>query len=159
MIQIKFSEEEIKELQAEKQTHPDHRVRRRIEAVYLKAMGYPHQEIGQIVGISQKTLRKYLNLYQGGRLEAVRKRNIYRRPSGLEPHRAELIAEFEARPAPSMKEASARIEQLTQVKRSPDQVRRYLKGLGIKRLKAGQVPAKADPQAQADFLKKNLNPA
>jgi hypothetical protein len=30
--------------------------------------------------------------------------------------------------------------------------------MGVKRLKTGQVPAKADPQAQAEFLKKNLNP-
>ncbi len=57
-----------------------------------------------------------------------------------------------------MKEAADRIEKLTQVRRSPDQVRRDLTKLGVKRLKTGQVPAKADPQAQTEFLKKNLNP-
>lgn len=155
MIRIEFSETDIKALQQEKRSHPDPRVRRRIETLHLKALGYPHQEIGQIVGITQKTLRDYLRLYQAGGIEALKVRKFYQPQSALEPHRATLEAEFKARPAPSMKEAAARIEQLTGVRRSPDQVRRYLTKLGLKRLKTGQVPAKADPQAQAEFLKKS----
>jgi transposase len=77
----------------------------------------------------------------------------------LEPYRGQIEAEFKQRPAASMKEAAKRIEQVTGVRRSPDQVRRYLRRLGIKRLKAGQVPAKVNPQAQEDFLKKTLNRA
>jgi len=30
--------------------------------------------------------------------------------------------------------------------------RTFLKGLGLKRLKVGQIPAKADPAQQAEFL-------
>ena len=59
MIQIEFSEADIKALQQEKQSHPDPRVRRRMETLHLKALGYPHQEIGQIVGITHKTLRTH----------------------------------------------------------------------------------------------------
>jgi len=158
MIRLEFNETDIKALQQQKRTHPDPRVRRRMDTLHLKALGYPHQEIGQMVGITQKTLRGYLRLYQAGGIEALKQRNFYQPQSGLEPHRATLEAEFEASPAQSMKEAADRIEQLTQVRRSPDQVRRYLTKLGLKRLKTGQVPAKADPQAQEDFLKKNSNP-
>ena len=159
MIRIEFSETEIERLRQEKQHHPDPRVRRRMETLHLKALGYSHQEIGQIVGITQKTLRDYLRRYQAGGIEALKERNFYQPQSALEPHRARLEAEFKASPAQSMKEAADRIEKLTEVRRSPDQVRRYLTGIGVKRLKTGQVPAKADPQAQEDFLKKNLNPA
>ena len=158
MIRLEFSETEIEALRYQKQNHPDPRVRRRMDTLHLKALGYPHQEIGQMVGVSQKTLRDYLKLYQAGGLEALKQRNFYQPQSALEPHRARLAAEFQARPAQSMKEAAERIEQLTQVRRSPDQVRRYLTKLGLKRLKTGQVPAKADPKGQADFLKKNSNP-
>jgi transposase len=158
MIQLEFSATDIKALQQEKQTHPDPRVRRRMETLHLKALGYSHQEIGQIVGISQKTLRDYLRRYQAGGLEALKERNFYQPQSALDPYRAILEAEFKARPAQSMKEAADWIEKLTKVRRSPDQVRRFLTKLGVKRLKTGQVPAKADPQAQAEFLKKNLNP-
>lgn len=154
MIRIEFSEAEIKALQQEKQSHPDPRVRRRMETLHLKALGYSHQEIGRIVGITQKTLRSYLRLYQAGGLEALKQRRYYQPQSALAPHRAILEAEFRARPAQSMKEAADRIERLTQVQRSPDQVRRYLTKMGLKRLKTGQVPAQADPHVQAEFLKK-----
>lgn len=159
MIRIEFSEADIKALQREKQSHPDPRLRRRMETLHLKALGYSHQEIGRIVGITQKTLRSYLRLYQAGGLEALKQRHFYQPQSALAPYRVTLEAEFKARPVQSMKEAADRIEKLTKVRRSPDQVRRYLTGIGVKRLKTGQVPAKADPQAQAEFLKKTLNPA
>ena len=154
MIGIEFSETGIEALQQEKQSHPDPRVRRRMEALHLKALGYSHQEIGTIVGISQKTLRDYLRLYQAGGIEALKERQFYQPQSALEPHRVSLEAEFKVRPAQTMKEAADRIERLTNVRRSPDQVRRYLTKIGLKRLKTGQVPAKADPQVQTEFLKK-----
>jgi transposase len=158
MIRIEISAADRKALQQEKQSHPDPRVRRRMEALHLKGLGYSHQEIGQIVGITQKTLRSYLRLYQAGGLEALKRRQFYQPQSALAPHRAMLEAEFKAKPAQSMKEAADRIEKLTKVRRSPDQVRRYLTGIGLKRRKTGQVPAQADPQAQAEFLKKPLHP-
>lgn len=155
MIEIEFSQGEIEALHHERRYHAQARVRQRMETLYLKALGYNHQEIGRIVGISQKTLRDYLRLYQEGGIDALKEFNFYQPQSALEPYRELLEAEFRARPVPSMSEAAERIEQLTGIRRSPDQVRRYLSKLGMKRLKTGQVPAKADPQAQAEFLKKN----
>ena len=88
MIRIEMNQSERDKLQQEKQNHPDPRVRRRMEALHLKALGYQHQQIGQIVGISQKTLRDYLRRYETGGLEALKERNPYQPQSGLEPHRA-----------------------------------------------------------------------
>jgi transposase len=154
MIRIEFSQAEMEELQRERHQQPHRRVRQRLETVYLKALGYPHQEIGRVVGISQKTVRAYLSLYQTGGIAALKQLNFYQPTSAFEPHRTTLEAEFEAEPAQSINEAADRMAQITGVRRSPDQVRRYLKQLGLKRRKTGQVPAKADPQAQADFQKK-----
>jgi transposase len=158
MIRIEISAADLQALQREKQSHPDPRIRRRMETLHLKGLGYSHQEIGQIVGITQKTLRSYLRLYQAGGLEALKRRHFYQPQSALARHRATLEAEFKAKPAQSMKEAADRIEKLTKIRRSPDQVRRYLTSMGLKRLKTGQIPAQADPQAQAEFLKKTSNP-
>ena len=158
MIRVEISAADLQALQCEKQSHADPRVRRRMETLHLKGLGYSHQEIGQIVGITQKTLRSYLRLYQGGGLEALKQRQFYQPQSALAPHRATLGVEFRAKPAQSMKEAADRIEKLTKIRRSPDQVRRYLTGIGLKRRKTGQVPAQADPQTQAEFLKKTSNP-
>lgn len=155
MLQMEFSVEEIAHLNYERLNHPHPRVRKRMEVLYNKSQGKSHQEIGSIVGISQKTVRSYLTIYQEGGIEALKEFNFYRRQSGLGPHKAAIVEEFEKEPARTMKEAAHRIERLTSVKRSPDQVRRYLSSLGLKRLKTGQLPAKADPEAQADFLKKS----
>lgn len=45
--------------------HPHPRVRRKLEAVLLKAAGLPHQQIASIVGVSENTLRSYLEAYAG----------------------------------------------------------------------------------------------
>ena len=155
MLQLEFSAEEIAHLNEERLNHPHPRVRKRMEVLYNKSQGKSHQEIGSIVRITQKTVRSYLTIYQEGGIEALKEFNFYRRQSGLEPHKAAIVDEFEKEPARTMKEAAHRIEKLTTVKRSPDQVRRYLSTLGLKRLKTGQLPAKADPEAQTDFLKKS----
>ena len=93
MIRLEINETDRDKLQQAKQTHPDPQVRRRMAALHLKALGYQPQQIGQIVGINQKTLRDYLRRYETGGLEAL-----------------------------------------------------------------GASPAKADPQAQVDFLKKTDAP-
>ncbi len=158
MIELEFSSEVVKQLHYERRYHPHPKVRQRLEAVYLKAIGYQHQEIGRIVGISQKTLRGYLRMYQAGGIEALKALNFHRPKSALDEHREQLKAEFEIRPAKSINEAVQRIEKLTGIRRSPTQVDKFLKNLGLKRLKVGHIPAKADPDKQKAFLEEKLDP-
>jgi transposase len=47
---------------------------------------------------------------------------------------------------------------LTDIRRSPTQVREFLGSLGMKRLRVGHIPAKADPEQQAEFLEQELQP-
>jgi transposase len=159
MIRIQFTDEEIKQLHYERRYHEHPRVRQRMEAVYLKALGYQHQEIGSVMQIAQKTLRSYLRMYQEGGIEALKVLNFYQPVSELVEHRNEIKAAFEEQPPKSINEAIERIEKLTGLRRSPTQVRQFLKEkLGMKRLKVGQVPAKADPEAQQVFLEEELEP-
>ena len=158
MIELEFSSEVVKQLHYERRYHPHARVRQRMEAVYLKAIGYQHQEIGRIAGISQKTLRGYWRMYQAGGIEALKELKFYRPQSELADHREQLKAEFEARPAKSINEAVQRIEKLTGLRRSPTQVEQFLKKLGLKRLKVGQIPSKANPEKQKTFLEEELEP-
>ena len=57
-------------------------------------------------------------------------------------------------PVATVAQAAALIEEVTGIKRRPTPVRLFLKQLGFRRLKAGCLPAKADPLAQADFQTK-----
>jgi transposase len=151
-------EEAIEQLHQERLRHSHLRVRQRCEVVYLKALGFTHKEIGRIMRLSQPTVRSYLKMYQAGGLEKLKELNFYQPSSKLEPHRDEIRTEFEARPPRTINEAVKRIEDLTGIRRSPTQVREFLKSLGMKRLKAGQMPSKADPQKQKAFLEDKLNP-
>ena len=50
------------------------------------------------------------------------------------------------------------MEHLTGIRRSPTQVRQFFKTLGLKRLKVGHIPAKANPAQQRVFLEEKLQP-
>ena len=158
MIKLEFRAETIGQLQYERRYHAHPRVRQRLESVYLKALGYQHQEIGRIVGVSQKTLRSYLRLYQAGGIAALKELNFYRPQSKLQAHREQLKAEFAAQPPQTINEARHQVKQVTGLQRSPTQVGKFLKTLGMKRLKVGHIPAKADPQKQKAFLETDLEP-
>lgn len=155
MIRIEFEQSVIDQLEQERWQHPDRRVQRRLHALYYKALGYPHQDIMRLVGVSAKTLRTFLRLYQDGGLAELKTLHYPQPVSALTAHRASLEGEFRARPAKSVKEAVQRIKDLTGVERSRFQVSRYLKQLGMSRLKVGQIPDKADVASQEEFLKKN----
>lgn len=155
MLRLAFSEAEIEQLNHERKHHPHARVRQRMEVVYYKSQGKSHKEIGELVAMTQTTVRRYLRLYQTGGIEALKGLHFYRPQSTLESQKAVIMAAFESEPATTMKEAAHRIKALTTIERSPDQVRRYLTRLGLKRRKTGQLPAKAEPAAQAEFLKKS----
>lgn len=158
MIKLEFTSEIIDQLHHERTQHPHPRVRQRTEAVYLKALGLSHQEIGRIVRISQTTLREYLLLYEQGGLEALQELNFNQPQSDLEDHREQLRQAFDQKPPASLVEAAARIEQVTGIRRRPTQVGQFLKKLGLKRRKVGQIPAKADPEKQQQFLEEELEP-
>jgi len=80
----------------------------------------------------------------------------FRRPeSELSAHRSSIERFFRDNPPYSAKEAGAEIENLTGIRRSDTQVRKFLKRIGMRRLKIGTVPAKADVEVQEEFVKKN----
>jgi transposase len=56
-------------------------------------------------------------------------------------------------------EAAAKLADLTGLVRQPTQVRQFLKALGMKPLKVGMVPAKADVAAQEAVKRTVWRPA
>lgn len=158
MIKLNFTPEIIDQLHKERTQHSHPRVRQRMEAVYLKALKFSHKEIGRIVRISQTTLREYLLLYEQGGVEALKELNFNQPKSELEDYEDVLRCEFEQHPPATVGEAAERIEKLTGLRRSPSQAGEFLKNLGLKRRKVGQIPAKADPEKQQEFLSKEMEP-
>ena len=158
MLVIPFTDEDIAQLRYLRLNYPHPRVRQKIDAVYLKALGYPHHEIARFLNVTETTVRSYLKEYAEGGLDAVLRFEVGGSVSALEPHRTSITEEFERNPPASAREAAARIESLTGLHRSPSQVRVLLKHLGLKYRKVAPIPAKADPAAQERFLSEQLDP-
>lgn len=158
MIQVTFSAEEKDIINYERFHHPHSHVQRQMEILWCKNLGKPHQEIAAIAAVHPNTVTNCLKEYQQGGLEAVRQLHFYQPQSELQGHRATLKGYFEQHPCASLKEAAAKIEDLTGLKRSLTQVGKFLKKMGMKCRKVGCIPAKTDPDQQAEFLSQQLQP-
>jgi transposase len=99
-----------------------------------------------------------LHQYQQGGLEKVKEVNLAKRQSQLNEHRASIESYFRQHPPATIAEASAKIAELTGIKRGPTQIRHFLTSLGMKPRKVGQIPAKADVEAQEKFKTQLLEP-
>jgi len=155
MIRMTFGEEEVQRLRRERFEHPHPRVQQKMDVLLLKSHGLAHKEITAIADISENTLREY----QSGGIEKLKELRFHRPQSELREHRETLEAYFQENPPATVKEAAAKIEQITGIRRGLTQVRRFLKSLGLRRLKVGHIPAKADVEQQERFKKKSWSPA
>ena len=158
MLHLTFSQEDIEELDYQRYHHPHPRVQRKMEALLLKAKGLPHQQIASCVGVCENTVRSYLQQYQSGGIEALKRLEFRRPTSDLEAYHDSIEAYFREHPVTTIPQAVQRIEELTGLKRSPTQVGIFLKKLGLKRLKTSAIPAKCDVEQQANFKKTNWSP-
>ncbi len=159
MLHITFSEQDIADLRYERYHHPHPRVQMKMEALLLKSRNLPHHEIAACVGVSGPTLRAYFRAYLAGGIAALREVHFYQPISDLEHHRSTIEAYFTHHPPANAAQAAAVIEELTGIKRSPTQIRIFMKKIGLKRLKTYAIPAKFDHDAQEAFKKTNSNHA
>ena len=145
---IEFSPKEKKALDHERYYHPHPAVQKRMEILWLKSQELPHKKIAQLASVSKGTVTKYVKMYKEGGIEKLKEMNFNRPKSKLCEHTSTLKEYFKKNPVASLKEAAATIEQLTGIRRSETQVRKYLLSIGIKCRKVGMIPAKADPEVQ-----------
>lgn len=144
MIKLEFTSADIEALAYERYYHPHPQVQRKMEVLYLKSQGLSHQDILRLSGItSRTTLAKYLRQYQAGGVEGLKRLDYKGQPSALNPHIPSLKAYFEAHPPRTSAEAQAVIERMTGIKRSPTQIKAFLKRIGMSCRKVGYVPGKA----------------
>ena len=117
--------------------HPHPIVQRKMEALWLKSQGVKDKTILSLSAISRATLFRYYKDYREGGIDKLKQIDFYQPKSGLEKHASSLDAYFPA------KEAAAKIEELTGIKKSETQVRPFSKSLGLRPRKIGMIPAKA----------------
>src|SRR5215207_3833741 len=162
MIQIAFTEAEVAALDYERYRHPSPHVQKRMEVVYLKSQGLSHNQIARLCRISRQTVVTILHLYQQDGIEPLKRFHFAGQPSALNAHQSTLEAHFRAHPPRTVAQAQAEIEQLTGIRRSPTQIRAFLKRIGMQVRKVGAMPGRAhDPAKQHEqdtFQQAELEP-
>ncbi len=154
MIKIEFSQEAIEALRYWRFHHPDPRAQLRMEAIYLRSQGMNNRDIIWLCGISKASFHRYLEAYVTGGIEKLKEIDHYRPQSELAKHRTTIEAYFREHPPATVSEAVAKIKELTGIERKPTQVRQFLKSLGMRSIKVGMIPAKADVEVQEEFKKR-----
>src|SRR5438270_5086668 len=113
--------------------HPDPRVQRKMEVLWLKSHGLNHDDIAAYADVSRRTVRRYLDEFLEGGLPRLRRCRWHHPEGVLAGHAASLGDYFRQHPPRSAKQARAIIEQQTGIRRGLSQVRHFLKDrLGLR---------------------------
>jgi transposase len=165
MRPISFTDEDRRSLAHDRFHHPDPRVQRKMEVLWLKSHGLGHDDIATLADVSRRTVQRYLNEYRDGGLAGLRCGRWHQPRAALAEHRGSLEEYFAKNPARSAKQAQAVIEQKTGVRRGLSQVRHFLKeSLGLRWRQTGAIPVppgktiQEHAQEQAAFLEEKLEP-
>src|SRR5262245_63459380 len=165
MREFTFSDEDLEAIDHERYHHPHPRVQRKMEALWLKSHGLPHQQIAELAGVSLRTAQRYLNEYLEGGLTLLRRCKWRGPKTVLLQHERSVEEYFWDCPPRSTKEAAKVIFEQTGLRRGLTQVRAFLKahlGLRYRKVAAIPVPPKRTieehAREQSRFLTQDLEP-
>src|SRR3954454_1242778 len=165
MRTIPFTAEDLRDLAHDRYHHPDPRVPRKMEVLWLKSHGLDHDAIAAYAEVSRRTVQRYLDEYLEGGLPRLRRCPGNHPRSVLVEHEVSLEEYFREHPPRSTKQARAIIEQHTGVRRGLSQVRHFLKDhLGLRWRKVGAIPVPPKEtiaehaREQSAFLEDKLEP-
>ena len=127
MLQVPVLAEDIPTIQHDRFYHPQPHIMMRMHTLALHHKGESAARIAQLLDRDPRTIRDCLKTYRDGGLKAVYEYEKHKQESDLETHGELIENEWAKRPPQSAKEAGAIIEQLTGIKRSPTQIRKFLK--------------------------------
>jgi transposase len=158
-LHLKLSEAEIERLSYERYAYPHSMIQKRIFSVYLKAISpFSNQQIGFITGLHAGTVAHWLTVYEERGYEGLLTNNYGTNSSELEGHSESLLSSFSKEPPRSSQEAAERIREMSGIEHSPQQIRTFMKRHGLKFIKCGHVPAKADSEKQHQWMEEKLQP-
>src|SRR5215210_6198293 len=141
---IALTDDEQRVVNAERDTHPDAHVRRKMLVLWLLHHGDTRERAATVTGLGRATVQRYVKAYKEGGLDGLRRWGVTGPVSDLAAHADAIKEEFTRLPARTVAEAAERIERLTGIRRQPSQTRKFLKGVGLKfqRVRAAPVPPK-----------------
>jgi transposase len=100
---------------------------KRLFCVLLLLFEIDRKIIVEKLGVSRATVKKYGALLEAGNIQDIFADTVYRRRSEMEDFREQIMAELDKKPARTLREAAAVIEEVSGLKRSLPQVMKFLK--------------------------------
>src|SRR5215472_5593609 len=162
---IALTEDERRVVNAERDSHPEAHVRRKMLVVWLLHCGLTRTKAAQIAGLSRATVQRYVAAYRGGGLDGLRRWGIRGPVSDLAAHTTAIREALTNQPVRTSAEAAERIERLTGLTRKPTQVRKFLKaelGFRWRCVRAVPCPPQKDLpdhiRDQKEYLDTQLRP-
>jgi len=139
-LRVQLTEEEQRIVSEERISHPNERIRERMLVLWLLHNGVTRQKAAEIVGVGRATVQRFVAAFRDGGLDGLRRWDPNRPESELGTFRDMIRQSFEKQPVHTVAEAADRIFQLTGLRRGPTQVRKFLRGLGLKFQRVRMVP-------------------
>jgi len=159
-LKFNISQADIEKLRYERFAYPDPMMQKRIFTLWLKVeLHYSNHAIGLITGLHSNTVSHWIKVYQQRGYEGLLANHYGTNKSGLELHSDAIPSSFRQQPPMCAAQAAERIHEMTGIQRSAQQVRAFMKRHGLKFLKCGHIPAKADNALQHQWAENTLQPA
>src|SRR5262249_8348343 len=165
MREFTFSDEDRKAIDDDRYRHPHPHVQRKMEVLWLKSHGLPHQRIAALAGVSLRTVQRYLTEYLEGGLTLLRRCKWRGPKTVLLQHERSVEEYFCDHPPRSTKEAAKVIFEQTGMRRGLTQVRAFLQGhLGLRYRKVAAIPVPPETtieehaREQSRFLAREMEP-
>src|SRR5436305_13516899 len=93
MREFNFSDDDRKAIDADRYHHPHPHVQRKMEVLWLKSHGLPHDQIATLAGVSLRTVQRYLDEYVAGGLPRMRRCN-WRGPTSALAEQEQSLEEY-----------------------------------------------------------------
>lgn len=165
VFRIALTEDEQRVVNAERDSHPEAHVRRKMLVGWLLHCGLTRAKAAEIAGLSRPTVQRYVAAYRTGGLDGLRRWGVRGPVSDLVAHTRAIREALTHRPVRTAAEAAEQIERLTGLKRGPTQIRKFLKtelGFRWRRTRVIPCPPKMDLpdhiREQKHFLENQLQP-
>src|SRR5260370_37635293 len=113
LLRIALTGEEQGVVNAERHSHPEAQIRRKMLVVWLLHCGLTRTKAAEIAGRSRATVQRYVAGYRDGGLGGLRRWGVRGPGSDLVAHTTAIRETLTNQPLPAAAEAAARIERIT----------------------------------------------
>src|SRR5688500_4528807 len=127
MRRFTFNQDILDQIHHDRYHHPHPRVQQKMEVLWLKSKGLTHAAIADLASVSPRSVQRYLDEFERGGLDLIRRVPWQGKRSELAEHQVSLEDYFLQHPPRSAREAQQAIADHTGTRRGLPQVRAFLK--------------------------------